>query len=74
MRAFLTGMIFILFLLPASAIVLLRPGIPKIVKFDLPAGDLATQLSRVPPRYWQLELRAERPGIDYDVKLLLPIY
>ena len=43
--------------------------------FDLPSGEgLTTQLSASPSRYWELEAKAERPGVDYLATFLLPIY
>ncbi len=42
--------------------------------FQLPAEDLGTALSASPPRYWELEVKAETAGVDYAATFLLPVY
>ena len=44
------------------------------LKFTLPENGLDTRLSERPPRYWELELLAETPGIDFRAFFLLPVY
>lgn len=41
---------------------------------ELPADAPPTDLGVHPPRYWELELAAETPGIDYHAVFLLPVY
>lgn len=47
-------------------------GIP--INIRLPAGDYANRLLGTPRRYWELEVKAETPGIDYAARFLLPVY
>ncbi len=42
--------------------------------FDLPALALGTRLAARPPRYWEIEVRAEGPGVDYAATFLVPVY
>ncbi len=50
-----------------------RETIP--VEFTLPDDPaLATCLAVQPPRYWELELHADIPGVDYRSVFLLPVY
>ena len=44
------------------------------LKFTLPENGIETRLSERPPRYWELELLAEAPGIDFMAFFLLPVY
>ncbi|MGI9534557.1 MAG: hypothetical protein ACR2NW_06370 [Thermodesulfobacteriota bacterium] len=45
------------------------------IKFDLPEGDqYRTELTNRPPRYWELELKAVTPGIDFIKTFLVPVY
>jgi len=47
------------------------------IRFDLPApgpGVLGTALSAELPRYWELELWAELPGLDFQAVFLVPVY
>ncbi|HPF39705.1 MAG TPA: hypothetical protein P5081_02255 [Phycisphaerae bacterium] len=44
------------------------------LSFDLPTGEFETRLRDHPPRYWQLEVRAETPGVDYVARFLTPVY
>lgn len=44
------------------------------LKFTLPENGTETRLSERPPRYWELELLAETPGIDFRAFFLLPVY
>jgi hypothetical protein len=47
------------------------------VRFDLPPpGPEApgTVLSSTLPRYWELELRADLPGLDFEAVFLVPVY
>jgi hypothetical protein len=44
------------------------------VSFPLPAEDLGTMLSESPSRYWEVEVKAETPGIDFGATFLVPVY
>ena len=44
------------------------------INIRLPAGDVTTRLSESPRRYWELEVKAETPGIDYAARFVLPVY
>ena len=43
-------------------------------RFTVPAGVAGTSLSERPPRYWEVEIRAEMPGVDYRGVFLVPVY
>jgi hypothetical protein len=43
-------------------------------RFDIPEGLPGTALSERPPRYWELELKVEVPGVDYGGTFLVPVY
>jgi len=47
-------------------------GIP--ISIRLPAGEFSNRLIESPRRYWELEVKAETPGIDYAARFLLPVY
>lgn len=49
-------------------------GAVLAVSFKLPKGECGTRLSLRPPRYWELLIKADMPGIDYATKLLVPVY
>jgi hypothetical protein len=45
------------------------------LKFDLPQADLGTRLfGPQSGRYWEIEVLAAMPGVDYEVRFLLPVY
>lgn len=44
------------------------------LRFALPDGDYATRLSDRPARYWELEVRGEAPGVDFEARFPLPVY
>ncbi len=44
------------------------------ISFDLPDEDLSTRLSEPPVRKWELEVKAETPGLDYEATFLVPVY
>lgn len=44
------------------------------ISFRLPDGDYETRLSTRPPRYWELMVKADKPGLDFNVTFLLPVY
>jgi len=45
------------------------------VEFMLPDKvELSTQLEQLPITYWELEVRAELPGLDFKTAFLIPIY
>jgi len=45
------------------------------ISFPLPGGDYGTGLStRVIPRYWELEIAADTPGVDFNARFLVPVY
>jgi hypothetical protein len=43
-------------------------------RFSPPEGVGGTTLSERPPRYWELEIKAETVGIDYAATFLVPVY
>ncbi len=48
---------------------------PLPLRFSLPRDShLSTRLSADQPCYWELEIAAETPGIDYKAIFLLPVY
>ena len=47
-------------------------GIP--LAFALPDLALPTRLRERPPRYWEVDVRGEAPGIDYRARFLVPVY
>jgi hypothetical protein len=47
-------------------------GIP--ISIRLPAGEFSNRLIESPRRYWELEVKADTPGIDYAARFLLPVY
>ena len=45
------------------------------VSFRLPAeAHFSTELPIVTPRYWELEVTGEAPGVDFGAQFLLPVY
>lgn len=44
------------------------------VSLRLPAGEFSNRLGETPRRYWELEVKADTPGIDYAARFLLPVY
>lgn len=44
------------------------------ITLRLPEGDYANRLLEDPRRYWELEVKAETPGIDYVARFLVPVY
>jgi hypothetical protein len=42
--------------------------------FPLPEDMPAARLGERPPVYWELEIEAEAPGVDYAATFLVPIY
>ncbi|HET7458575.1 MAG TPA: hypothetical protein VFJ74_13070 [Gemmatimonadaceae bacterium] len=44
------------------------------VRFPIPADAPTTTLGARPPRYWELELAAEVPGVDFGARFLVPVY
>ena len=44
------------------------------IHFELPADLRSTDMSARPPTYWELEIIAVTPGIDYNVAFLVPVY
>jgi hypothetical protein len=46
------------------------------ISVTLPPGgnDRSTWLSENPPRYWELEMKGEAPGVDFEARFLLPVY
>lgn len=49
------------------------PGEPRL-RFELPENVPGTRLAAHPPRYWELELAAEAPGVDFGARFLIPVY
>jgi hypothetical protein len=50
------------------------PSAPLELQFDIPARLPGCALNERPPRYWELEVTGEAPGIDYGGCFLVPIY
>jgi hypothetical protein len=45
------------------------------VRFELPADPaLATDLTAKPPRYWELEVSSDVPGLDLRATFVVPVY
>jgi hypothetical protein len=44
------------------------------VRFPIPPDAPTTELGARPPRYWELELSAEVPGVDFGARFLVPVY
>jgi len=45
------------------------------VEFQLPADkEYAGSLSARPPRFWEIEVKAQTPGIDYRANFFVPVY
>jgi len=45
------------------------------LEWNLPhEKDLTTTLSQRPARFWELEVKADTPGVDYHSRFLLPVY
>jgi hypothetical protein len=63
---------------PARLLRLARKAVPGAelpLRFELPANPrFETHLASNPPCYWELEVRADLPGIDYRALFLLPVY
>jgi len=51
-----------------------RESAGLVVNFLLPDLDLPTTLASRPPRYWQVDVRGEAPGIDFAARFLVPVY
>jgi hypothetical protein len=47
-------------------------GIP--IAFRLPEGDYGTRLAEAPVRYWELEVTAATPGLDFRAVFPVPVY
>lgn len=51
------------------------PGGEAIVfRFPVPADAAGSSLTERPPRYWELSVEGQAPGIDYEATFLVPIY
>jgi hypothetical protein len=44
------------------------------ITLRLPIGPYETRLADRPPRYWELEVRGEAPGVDFGATFLVPVY
>lgn len=44
------------------------------ITFNLPAGEYETKLSAAEPRYWEVEIEADTPGVDFSALFLVPVY
>ena len=47
---------------------------PVPISFPLPANGPTTRLSARSPTYWQIEIKADTPGVDYKAVFLVPVY
>ncbi len=52
----------------------LTPGSQLPISFPLPPDAPPTRRSEQPPRYWELEIKADTPGIDFLERFLVPVY
>jgi len=53
----------------------LDAGDPVIaLAFDIPTDARSTALAERPPVYWEIEIKADLPGIDYKATFLVPVY
>jgi hypothetical protein len=43
-------------------------------RFAVPPGAPESALDERPPRYWELRVEGETPGVDYGATFLVPIY
>lgn len=53
---------------------ILRAGGELRVSFPLPTGDYGTRLDEERPRFWELELAGQAPGIDLAARFPVPVY
>jgi len=44
------------------------------ISFDIPQALPGTQLTKMPPTYWELVIDAKLPGMDYQGVFLMPVY
>ena len=44
------------------------------IAFDLPDDAPSTALAERPPVYWEIDIKADVPGIDYETSFLVPVY
>lgn len=51
-----------------------REGQAVSVVFDVPSDAYGTRLHSREPRYWEVEVHAERAGVDFAGRYLAPIY
>lgn len=51
----------------------IAPGETRL-RFELPENVPGTRLAAQPPRYWELDLAAETPGVDFGARFLVPVY
>jgi hypothetical protein len=67
-------------LAPATAVTAVTPppghagGAAFRIAARIPADAPATALAERPARYWELELSAALPGVDYGAAFLVPVY
>ena len=44
------------------------------LSFEVPINVAGTSLAEEPVRFWELQIKADTPGIDFDAEFPLPIY
>ena len=44
------------------------------LRYELPADALPTQLNADKPRFWELEVKLDLPGLDFSETYLVPFY
>ena len=50
-------------------------GNTMAMEWNLPGeSELTSTLSQRPARFWELEVKADTPGVDYHSRFLLPVY
>jgi hypothetical protein len=53
---------------------ILRGASDLPISIELPTGEYGTRLSDTPARYWEVEMKGEAPGIDFESRFLVPVY
>jgi protein-S-isoprenylcysteine O-methyltransferase Ste14 len=52
----------------------LHPRDDVELRYELPAGAQPTNLSAAKPIYWELEVKLDLPGLDFNKSYLVPVY
>ena len=46
----------------------------RLILYGIVESRLRSRLSDNPPTYWELEIHAKTPGVDYKASFLVPVY